>query len=108
MEMPPASNKATSLQAMYEAIEQHSRSLHSLGEDISQRQIVSMIRSKPPKVVTVRLEQQKGTERDWTVEMLRNSLKGYITVQETGENQFLATSEGDENSKAHERKVRQF
>ena len=108
MEMPPASNKATSLQAMYEAIEQHSRSLHSLAEDISQRQIVSMIRSKPPKVVTVRLEQQKGTERDWTVEMLRNSLKGYITAQEIGENQFLTNSEGDENPKAHEHKVRLF
>ena len=67
-----------------------------------------MIRSKLSKVATGRLEQQKGTERDWTVEMLRSSLKGYITVQETGENQFLATSEGDENSKAHERKVRQF
>ena len=64
IEMPPASNKTTSLRAMYDAIEQHLRSLHSLGEDINQRQIVSLIRSKQPKVVTVRLEQQKETERD--------------------------------------------
>ena len=108
IEMPPASNKTTSLRAMYDAIEQHLRSLHSLGEDINQRQIVSLIRSKQPKVVTVRLEQQKGTERDWTVDMLRNSLKGYITAQEIGENQFLTNSEGDENPKAHGHKVRQF
>ena len=53
---------------MYDAIEQHLILLHSLGEDINQRQIVSLMRSKLPKVVTVRLEQQKGTERDWTVE----------------------------------------
>ena len=43
MEMPPASNKTTSLRAMYDAIEQHLRLLHSLGEDISQQQIVSLI-----------------------------------------------------------------
>ena len=106
MEMPPASNKTTSLHAMYDAIKQHLRSLHSLGEDISQRQIVSLIRSKLPRVVTVRLEQQKGTERAWTVEMLRTNLKGCITALEIGENQFLTNSEGEENLKAHEHKVR--
>ena len=40
--------------------------------------------------------------------MLRKSLKGYITAQEIGENQFLTNSEDDENPKAHEHKVRQF
>ena len=39
MEMPPASNKTTSLRAMYDAIEQHLRLLHSLEEDINQQQI---------------------------------------------------------------------
>ena len=62
--MPPSSNKMTSLRAMYDAIEKYLRSLHSLGEDINQRQIVSLIRIKLPKVVTVRLEQQKGTENE--------------------------------------------
>ena len=57
MEMPPASNKTASLRTMYDAIEQHLRSLHSLGEDVNQRQIVSLILSKLLKVVTVRLEQ---------------------------------------------------
>ena len=104
MEMPPASNKTTSLRAMYDAIEQHLRSLHSLGEDINQRQIVSLIRSKLPKVVTVYLEQRKG-QKGIGLLMLRNSLKGYITAQEIGENEFLTNSESDENSKAHEHKV---
>ena len=40
-DMPPASNKTTSLRAMYHAIKQHLKLLHSLGEDISQRQIIS-------------------------------------------------------------------
>ena len=93
---------------MYDAIEQHLRSLHSLGEDISQRQIVSLIRSKLPKFVTVRLEQQKWTENEWTVKMLRKSLEGYIAAQEIGENQLLTNSEGDENPKTHEHKVRHF
>ena len=104
--MSPASNKTTSLCAMYDAIEQYLRSLHSLGEDINQRRIVSLIRSKLPKTVTVRLEQQKETENEQTVEMLRNSLKGYIAAQETGENQFITNSQGNENPKAHEHKVR--
>ena len=91
---------------MYDAIEQHLRLLHSLGEDVSQRQIISLILSKLPKVVTVRLEQQKGTERDWTLEMLQDNLKGYITAQEIRENQFLTNSEGDENPKAHEHKFK--
>ena len=103
--MAPASNETTSLRAMYDAIKQLLRSLHSLGEDVNQRQIMSLIRSKLPKVVIVRLEQQKGTEN---VEMLRNSLNGYITAQEIGENQFLTNSEGDENPKAHKHKMRQF
>ena len=108
MEMPPASTKTTSLRAMYDALEQHLRSLHSLGEDINQRRIVSLIQSKLPKVVKVHLEQQKGTENEWAVEMLRNSLKEYIIAQEVGENQFLTNLKGDENPKAHEYKVRQF
>ena len=34
-DIPPASNNATSLHAIYGAIEQHVTSLHSLGEDIN-------------------------------------------------------------------------
>ena len=56
--------------------------------------------------VTIRLEQQKGTERGW-VEMMQNSLKGYISAQEIGEKQFLTNSEGNENPKVHEHKIRQ-
>ena len=40
--------------------------------------------------------------------MLRNSLKGYITAQEIGENQFLTNSKVDENPNDHENKMRQF
>ena len=40
--------------------------------------------------------------------MLRNSLKGYITAQEIGENQFSTNSKVDENPNDHEHKMRQF
>ena len=40
--------------------------------------------------------------------MLRNSLKGYTRAQEIEETQFLTNSEGDENPKSHDHKVRHF
>ena len=91
---------------MYEAIEQHLRLLHSLDEDTSRRQIVLLILSKLPKVFAVCLEQQKWTQNEWTVEILRKILKRYITAQEIGENQFRTNSRDDENLKTHGHKVR--
>ena len=40
MGMLPAPNKTISLRAIYDVIEQHLRLLHSLGEDINQKQIL--------------------------------------------------------------------
>ena len=59
MEMSPAVNRTTTLRDTLDVIEQHLRSLQSLGEDVNQRQIISVIRTKLPKVVISRLEQQK-------------------------------------------------
>ena len=59
MDMPAAVNKVLSLRATYDNIEKHLRSLNALGEDTNQRQIISMIRSKLPKVVLARLEERK-------------------------------------------------
>ena len=67
-----------------------------------------LILSKLPKVFAVCLEQQKWTQNEWTVEVLRKILKGYITAQEIGENQFLTNSKVDENPNDHEHKMRQF
>ena len=62
-------------------------SLQSLGEDIHHRQIFAIIRAKLPKVVIVRLEQQKDPDEEVTVETLRKALKNYISAQEVAESQ---------------------
>jgi len=87
MEMSPAINKTASLRTVFDRIEQHLRSLQSLGEDISHRQIISLIRNKLPRVVIARIEQQKDASQDWTVEGLRKALKAYISAQDVAENQ---------------------
>ena len=89
MDMPAAINKVSSLRATYDNIEKHLRSLNALGEDTNQRQIISMIRSKLPKVFLARLEERKDGGENWTTQLLRNYLKAYITAQETAENQFM-------------------
>ena len=53
-----------------DVIEQHLRSLQSMREDVNQRQIISIIRTKLPQVVIARLEQQKDSDTQWTVESL--------------------------------------
>lgn len=73
---------------MFDTIEQHLRSLDALGQDMNQRKTISLIRNKLPNVSTIRSEQQKGTEKQGSAEMLLLSLKGYITTQEIAENQY--------------------
>ena len=88
MGMPEGANKTASLHTMFDTIEQYLRSLDALGQDINQRKIISLIRNKLPNVVTICSEQQKGTEKEGSAEMLPLSLKGYITTQENTENQY--------------------
>lgn len=88
MGMPEGANKTASLRTMFDTIEQYLRSLDALGQDINQRKIISLIRNKLPNVVTIYSEQQKGTEKEGSAEMLPLSLKGYITTQENTENQY--------------------
>ena len=107
MEMPPAVNRTTSLRDTFDVIKQHLRSLQSMGEDVNQRQIISIIRTKLPKVVIARLEQQKDRETQWTVESLRKSLKVYISAQEVTENQFLLSQQEHVTSKGHDYKAKQ-
>ena len=89
MDMPAATHTVSSLRATYNKMEKHLRSLNALGEDTNQRQIISMIRSKLPKVVLARLEVRKDGDGNWTTELFRHCLKSYITAQETAENEFM-------------------
>ena len=89
MNMPTTINKVTSLHATYDSIEKQLRSLNAIGDDTNQTQVISMIRSKLPKVVLARLEERKDWDKSWTVGLLRNCLKTHITAHETPENQFM-------------------
>ena len=62
-------------------METHLRSLQSLG------QIILIIRTKSPKVVIARLEQQKDPDQEWTVETFTKALKNYISAQKVAESQ---------------------
>ena len=73
---------------MFDTTEQHLRSLDALGQDMNQRKTISLITNNLPNFSTIRSEQQKGTEKQGSAEMLPLSLKGYITTQEIAENQY--------------------
>ena len=55
---------------------------------MNQRKTISLITNNLPNFSTIRSEQQKGTEKQGSAEMLPLSLKGYITTQEIAENQY--------------------
>ena len=81
MDLATASDSTSSLRATYDAVETHLRSLQSL------RQIILIIRTKSPKVVIARLEQQKDPDQEWTVETFTKALKNYISAQKVAESQ---------------------
>ena len=87
MDLAQVSNNTSSFRVTYDAVETHLRSLQSLGENIHHRQIISIVRTKLPKVVIARLEQQKDPDEEKPVEALRKSLKNYISTQEVAESQ---------------------
>ena len=108
MDLQPAINKIHSLRATYDTIEQHLRSLQALGEDTNQRQLISMIRSKVPKAVLARLEERKDAKDNWTVDLLRQCLKGYITAQEAAENQILLHAQHSHTRNNQQRNFQNF
>ena len=84
MDLPPSSNKTTSLRKFYDAVETHLRSLTALDEDVEQIIYVSLITSKISRHTMAQLELQKGTG-PWSVTNLRSKLQAYISAQEAAE-----------------------
>ena len=83
-----AMNKTLSLRTYFDVTEKHLRALQSLGEKIEQKQLLSMIKSKLPRNIISKLEEQKDENDEWTVETLRKRLKRYIIEQEAGDQQL--------------------
>ena len=80
------------LRVTYDIIEKHLCSLESLGENVENNMIVSLVKSKLPKVVMVRLEEYKDDDTPWNLEKIRKGLKKYVTAQEAGERQMYFKS----------------
>ena len=88
MNLPIATYKTSSLRSFYDTTEKHLRALKALGEDINQKQILSMIKSKLPRNVITRMEEFKDDKEEWSVESFRKRLQKIINAQEAGDIQY--------------------
>ena len=98
-EMPQSSNYYEKLRTTFDTIEIHLRSLETLGENIENNLMMSLLQSKLPKHVLARLEEYKNNDNDWTVQNLRKELKRYIAAQEIGNR--LVTTRSDAAREEH-------
>ena len=89
--------KTLLLRTYFDVTEKHLRGLQSLGENIEQKQLLSMMKSKLPRNIISKLEEQKGENDNWTVETFRKRLKRYITAQEAGNQQLRLYHSRNEN-----------
>ena len=88
MNFPIAMNRTLSLRTYFDVTEKHLRALHSLGEKIEQKLLLSIMKSKLPRNIISKLEEQKDENDEWTVETFRNRLKRCRTAQEAGDQQL--------------------
>ena len=84
-EIPTASPYYDKLRQTTDEIEKHIRSLESLGETIESNLMVSLIVSKLPLSVIIKLKEYKSDNQPWTVKHLREELTKYMDIQEEGE-----------------------
>lgn len=81
------SYKTSSLRAFYHYTEKHLRVLQSLGERNNQNNVLTMIKSKRPRSVLLRLEEQKKENEEWTVKRFQKRLLCYINAQKAADYQ---------------------
>ena len=79
--LPISMNRFSEIKNTYEVIEHILRQLEAQGKKIGQQRIlIQQILSKFPTNVIVKLEESKTLQDNWTVELLRASLKQYIAI----------------------------
>ena len=61
-DIPPSTGHYSKLRLTLDLVEKHLRSLESLGEDVNNNMIVSLVKSKLPRPVIARLEGYKDDE----------------------------------------------
>ena len=80
--IPMASYKTAWLREFCDCTEKHLRALEPLGESNNQNNVLTMMKSKLPRSVLLRLEEQREENEEWTVESFRKRLLRYINIQE--------------------------
>ena len=84
--LPMATNRFSDIKHTYEALEKNLRQLESQEENVDQQwMLVQQILSKLPTEVIVKLEESKNLDENWTVKLLRESLKRYINIHENAQ-----------------------
>ena len=63
MDLPSFTNQTPALCSAFDELEKHLRCLGALGEDTNHRHFVSLIMSKLPKEVVIKLEEMKGLSK---------------------------------------------
>ena len=81
--MTKSTNATSDLRKKINLIETQLRSLESMGEQIENNYIVSLIKSKLPANFNLKLEESKSG--DWTVKNLRESINKLIAAKERSE-----------------------
>ena len=94
-----ATYKATSLRTFYDTTEKHLRCLQTLGENDNQTQVLSILRSKLPRSVLMKLEELKPVDESWTLKNFRKLLNEHISRLEACDLQMELYHKQDESSK---------
>ena len=74
-DIPIASTYYEKLRSTFDQIERHIRSLEALGQNFENEFMVSLIRSKVPKIILAEVEKYKYSNAVWNVINLRKNLK---------------------------------
>ena len=82
-----ASYKTASPREFYDCTEKGLCALQSLGESNNQNNVLTMMKSKLPRSVLQRLEEQWEENEEWTMESFRKRFLRYINVQEAADYQ---------------------
>ncbi|XP_057305140.1 uncharacterized protein LOC130642082 [Hydractinia symbiolongicarpus] len=80
--------KTTSLRAFHDEAEKHVRALESLGTNVNTPELLYILKSKLPRSILERLQQQKDNNKEWTMELFRKELQNYVAMKEDTEYQL--------------------
>lgn len=97
--LAPAHGQKDKLRDIFDVIEQHINSLIALGENVENSQMASMIKSKLPVGVVIRLEEQLG-EEVWNVQKLRDKIHAYLSIREAAEHGRLLPAKSEPSVKS--------